>query len=337
MRSDRAPLRVNNASDAIHPKHQKKKKSCFFFSLSSLTLLSQVLALPLLLLLACGVSSVFGRANGAGTCTVYGTLEKNPFEGMNARARDGVNTVTVTPSTAKPGETVVIKVQVDAPNVEIVGVLGTVYEVVEMFGLGTIQDGVHTPVDGLKLCEDRIGVGVGGVSYAITHAAPLVGKTSLSWNYTLWRDAGVHVGKLEVRVVTLNGKAGDPSSQKWALGTAIITVPGNSTTAATTAGTGPGATTTATATATATGGGGACKDLACADCIKNTACSWCDTARAGASLVNKNTSVTTGSCTAGTTCTLGDRVKFTECATAAADVVQHAALALLALLLVALF
>jgi hypothetical protein len=291
-----------------------------------------MLALPLLLLLACGTSSVFGRANGAGTCTLYGTLEKNPFEGMNARARDGVNTVTVTPSTAKPGETVVIKVQVSAPNVEIVGVLGTVYEVVEMFGLGTIQDGVHTPVDGLKLCEDRIGTI--GVPYAITHAAPLVGKTSLEWNYTLWRDAGVHVGKLEVRVMTLNGKAGDPSSQKWALGTAVITVPGNSTAA--TAGAGTGANTTATAAATVTGGD-ACKDLACAECVKNTACSWCDTARAGASLVNKNTSVTTGSCTAGTACTLGDSVKFTECTTAPADVVQRSAPVLLALLLVTLF
>jgi hypothetical protein len=168
-------------------------------------------------------SLALARPDGAGQCYLYDNLNGNGFVGMADRPRNGTNTVTVEPSTAKAGDRVTITVQVSGGD-EIVGILGTVYEIVNAGGVGVIQDGKHTPGEGMKLCEDR-----GPVDYAVTHAAPFVGKTSIAWNYTLWATAGQAGGMLQVRVVTLNGKKGDVASQKFALGFATIAVFGRST------------------------------------------------------------------------------------------------------------
>lgn len=173
------------------------------------------------------IGAAVAHPNGAGQCNLYEDLAL--ISGMETRPRNGTNAVSVAPSTAKPGETVTISVSVSGGD-EIVGVLGTVYEVVNANGVGTVQDGKHWPADNMKLCEERSSP----VDWAVTHASPFTGKTSLSWNFTLWRTAGEHVGKLQVRVATLNGKAGETASQKFAIGFATITVPSNVSSATTT-------------------------------------------------------------------------------------------------------
>lgn len=139
---------------------------------------------------------------------------------MSDRPRDGVNTVTVTPTSVLPGGKVTIKV---TTTDFFIGVLGTVYA-------GDAQVGTHAPPAGTQACM--------GNANAITHSAPLPGAMSLSWEFTVPATAS---GMLEARVVTLlNGP------QKFAIGKATFTV-GQSAPVATTTTTVAGATTTTAA------------------------------------------------------------------------------------------
>lgn len=255
------------------------------------------------LLLVVVVVSVFGHPNGAGQCYLYEDL--NQIAGMASRPRNGTNTVTVAPTTARPGENVTITVSVSGGD-EIVGFLGTVYEVVNANGVGTVLDGKHTPGDGMQNCVDRQ-----PVDFAITHSAPFSGKTSLSWTFTLWRTAGEHVGKLQVRVATLNGKSGDTSSQKFAIGFATITVPGNSTAPAATAvgSTAANSTNVVSGTTSTSVATVACSSLAACDtCLGTPRCIWCDTGKKIGDAVGLETS--TGTC--GDSCKLGNVAEVTD-------------------------
>jgi hypothetical protein len=80
-----------------------------------------------------------------------------------------------------------------------------------------------------------------------------------------------------------------------------------------------------------TGAAGACKGLACADCVKNTACAWCDSVRAGLEKVGSNSTLSSGSCSTGS-CTAGEKVKFTTCSNAIATVLSVAAVVVAAFL-----
>lgn len=251
---------------------------------------------------------------------------------MADRPRNGSNSVSVSPSVAKPGENVTITVSVSGGD-EIVGFLGTVYEVVNANGVGTLQDGKHWPADNMQNCVDRV-----PVDYAITHAAPFSGKTSLSWTFTLWRTAGEHVGKLQVRVATLNGKSGAIASQKFAIGFATITVPSNATTVA--AGTsttvGGSSSSAVNSTSSAATVAVACSSLtACDSCLGAARCKWCDTGMKIGDAVGLDTS--TGSCA--DSCKLGSVAEVTDkakCPNSNAAPEQTAALSLALIAMISL-
>lgn len=77
-----------------------------------------------------------------------------------------------------------------------------------------------------------------------------------------------------------------------------------------------------TTTAASTSGGDAnCKDLDCAACVAKSACSWCDSVRAGLEKVGSNSTLSSGSCSTGS-CTAGDRVKFTTCNSVASAILS---------------
>ena len=244
---------------------------------------------------------------------------------MNGRGRDGANTVTVT-GTASPGADVTVTVTAGSGNV--VGWVGGVFSTAD--GSAALA-GATATADGKKC----------GSTEALTHNKALAATTA-TFTWKVPADAAVGT-EYFARVVSLNGAIGGDDAQKFAIGTKSFKVVAAgapvATTSAGTAGTSVAGTSVAGTSVGGTSAAGnvVCKDKSCTDCVKETACSWCDSGRAAAEKAGSNATWTsTGSCTQGPTCTAekaGLDVKFNTCKdgnNAAATVLSLAAVAVAA-------
>jgi hypothetical protein len=191
------------------------------------------MSISICLLLSSLVTLALGFASGSGQCdlSAQGTIN-----GMASRARSNARlTLTLSQSSAAPGERVQVRASVPATSGPIVGVLGTVVD-----ATGN-KVGKHVPGQGFAACK--------GDDNAITHSSSWAPANQISWNFVVPDVAGA----LAVRVVTLSGGS---SSQTFSFKEATLNVirapaPPASTSSRTATTTTTTATTKAAATSTA--------------------------------------------------------------------------------------
>jgi len=154
------------------------------------------------LLLSSLVTLALGYATGSGQCdlSAQGTIN-----GMSSRARsNGRLTLTLSKSSAAPGERIQVRASVTAASGPIVGVLGTVVD-----ATGS-KVGRHVPGPGFAACQSD--------DSAITHSSSWSPASQISWDFVVPNVAGA----LAVRVVTLSGASG--SAQTFSFKEATLTV-----------------------------------------------------------------------------------------------------------------
>jgi hypothetical protein len=193
------------------------------------------------LLLSSLVTLALGYATGSGQCdlSAQGTIN-----GMSSRARsNGRLTLTLSKSSAAPGERIQVRASVTAASGPIVGVLGTVVD-----ATGS-KVGRHVPGPGFAACQSD--------DSAITHSSSWSPASQISWDFVVPNVAGA----LAVRVVTLSGASGSAQTFSFKEATLTVARPPASTSstkaAATTTTTKAAATTTTTKAAATTTSAGA--------------------------------------------------------------------------------